>query len=162
MVKRTLSPMRALLAACVAALMVLVVQSPAHAALPDGHDLYVQFELRGADWSESYDAYLTITNAVTNDVGWGDFNSDPLGGIPGDAIRACDRHADGWGVEMQMDINPGASFQVDRIATTQGHNSPYCSGWQSGNIAENTLVALRVCMVKGTSKYCSAIQRARA
>ncbi|MFB6393801.1 hypothetical protein [Polymorphospora lycopeni] len=77
MVKRTMAPMRALLAALAAALMVLVVQSPAHAALPDGHDLYVQFELRGADWSESYDAYLTITNAVTSNVGWGGLQLGP-------------------------------------------------------------------------------------
>lgn len=89
-------------------------------------------------------------------VGTGTFRADPSGDIPGDSIQACDWDADGWGIETQLDVNPGSSWDTDRAVNTRGHASPYCSGWKSGNIAENTPVAIRVCLVKsGSSPICS-------
>ncbi|MFK4149754.1 hypothetical protein [Streptomyces sp. NPDC004065] len=94
--------------------------------------------------------------------GYGYFNADPSGSIPGDAIQACDVKADGIGIEVRMDIDPGSSWHTDRTASTRGHDSPYCSPWKSGNIAENTLVGLKICVVKGSWEDCSPVRYARA
>ncbi|PWK86877.1 hypothetical protein C8D88_10438 [Lentzea atacamensis] len=99
-----------------------------------------------------YDLY----DSAGNLLGTGTFKADPSGSIPGDSIQACDWYADGWGIETQLDINPGSNWDTDRSINTRGHSSPYCSGWDSGNIAENTPVAIRVCLVRsGSSPACS-------
>ncbi|MEH0844531.1 hypothetical protein V6U81_19295 [Micromonospora sp. CPCC 205711] len=81
-----------------------------------------------------------------------------MGGAPGDAIQACDSLADGWGVEVWLDTNPGSGW--DRKASTRGYNSPYCSPWASGDISEDTLIWIKVCMVKSTTEYCDQIRAA--
>lgn len=83
---------------------------------------------------------VTIYSATGG--GYGQWNPDPSGSIPGDSIRACDTTADGYGIETWLDINRNGS--IDRIASTRGHNSPYCSPWASGNIAEGTPVTVYV------------------
>jgi hypothetical protein len=107
-----------------------------------------------------YDLYDTAGNLV----GTGEFRADPSeGGAPGDAIKACDWFADGWGIETQLDVNPGSSWDTDRSVNTRGHSSPYCSGWATGNLTENTPVAIRVCLVKsGSSPICSPGARGSA
>ncbi|MDH2389034.1 hypothetical protein QCN29_09565 [Streptomyces sp. HNM0663] len=95
-------------------------------------------------------------------AGSGYFNADPSGSVPGDAIRACDLSADGVGIEVRMDINPSGAWRTDRVASTRGHNSPYCSPWMSGNIAEETTVALKICAVKGTWEDCSPVRYTKA
>ena len=85
-------------------------------------------------------------------AGYGQWNSDPADGIPGDAINACDTVADGWGVETWLDINRDGV--IDRVASTRGENAPYCSGWRSGNITEGTPIDIFVCAVKGDSGSC--------
>ncbi|WP_240203102.1 hypothetical protein [Streptomyces actuosus] len=95
-------------------------------------------------------------------AGTGYFNADPSGSVPGDAIRACDTRADGVGIEVRMDIKPSGSWHTDRVASTRGHNSPYCSPWKSGNIAEETTVALKICAVKGTWEECSPVVYGKA
>ncbi|HEY9292883.1 MAG TPA: hypothetical protein VIP98_16510 [Microlunatus sp.] len=80
--------------------------------------------------------------------GVGMFAADPEGPYPGDAIAACDTLADGWGIEVQLDVNPGSSWHTDRLASTGGHPSGYCTKWLSKNIKEETRVAIRVCKVK--------------
>jgi hypothetical protein len=94
------------------------------------------------------DAYL----ANGSYAGYGQWNADPVDGIPGDSIRACDTVADGWGVETWLDIHRDGV--IDRVASTRGHNASYCTGWQSGNIAEGTAVDIYVCTVQGDSAYC--------
>lgn len=54
--------------------------------------------------------------------GYGEWNPDPYGSIPGDSIRACDTSADGWGIEVKLDIGRDGTW--DRVASTRGHNSP--------------------------------------
>jgi hypothetical protein len=86
---------------------------------------------------------------VNTEGGYAQWNADPYNGIPGDAIRACDTTADGWGIEAWLDINRDGT--IDRIASTRGHNAPYCTGWASGDIAEGTPVSIWAVTVKGTS-----------
>ncbi|MFJ6571067.1 hypothetical protein ACIQNU_27005 [Streptomyces sp. NPDC091292] len=58
---------------------------------------------------------------------------DAASGRKGDSIRVCDTYSgDGRGVEARLIVNGS----VDRIATTQGHNAPYCSPWKSGDLTE--------------------------
>ncbi|WLQ44538.1 hypothetical protein P8A22_34320 [Streptomyces laculatispora] len=83
--------------------------------------------------------------------GYGEWNPDPYDGIPGDSIRACDTTADGWGIEVKIDIGRNGTW--DRIANTRGHNSPYCSPWKSGNIKEGTPVSIQVANVNGGVTY---------
>ncbi|WP_443075627.1 transposase [Streptosporangium sp. NBC_01469] len=80
------------------------------------------------------------------------WSDDPSGSAPGDAIGACDPAADGWGVEVQLDVNRNGT--VDRIATTRGHASPYCSPWATGDLPEGAPVRVRGCQVKGTQRAC--------
>ncbi|MFD7720428.1 hypothetical protein [Streptomyces sp. NPDC059814] len=83
--------------------------------------------------------------------GYGGWNPDPYSGIPGDAIRACDTTADGWGIEVKLDIGRDGTW--DRTVSTRGHNSPYCSPWKSGNIKEGTPVSIQVANVDGGVTY---------
>ncbi|ROQ63194.1 hypothetical protein EDD93_5932 [Streptomyces sp. 840.1] len=83
--------------------------------------------------------------------GYGEWNPDPSGGIPGDSIRACDTSADGWGIEVKLDIGRNGTW--DRVASTRGHNSPYCSPWKSGDIKEGTPVSVQVTNVDGGVTY---------
>ncbi|MET9433756.1 hypothetical protein [Streptomyces sp. NPDC006551] len=76
-------------------------------------------------------ATAAATRAVT-EGGHAEWNADPHNGIPGDSIRACDTTADGWGIEAWLDIDRNGT--IDRIASTRGHDAPYCTGWISGNI----------------------------
>ncbi|MEV6719161.1 hypothetical protein AB0M48_44795 [Lentzea sp. NPDC051208] len=134
--------------AVLASTMGLVLVGGQASAAPESQ---VRFELG----IQSADAGINIY-AGSALAGYGDFNADPDGSVPGDAIRACDTLADGWGIETQLDINPGATWDTDRVVNTRGHASPYCSGWASGNIGENTPVAIRVCLVKsGETPICS-------
>ena len=80
--------------------------------------------------------------------GWGMFAADPEGPYPGDAIGACDTYADGFGIKVELDISPTGTWDTDRSVSTGGHAAGYCTGWKSGNIKENTRVAIRVCKVK--------------
>ncbi|MEY6563589.1 hypothetical protein AB8B12_01195 [Streptomyces sp. PGLac3x] len=79
--------------------------------------------------------------------GYAQWNADPSGSIPGDSIRACDNTADGWGIEAWLDINRDGT--IDRVATTRGHNAPYCSSWKSGDIPEGTPVTIYAVTVNG-------------
>jgi hypothetical protein len=106
------------------------------------------------------DLYWKGSDGKTHAVGL--FNADPFASDPGDAIKACDPEPDGWGAEMQMDINPVAGeFDIDRVASTRGHPAKYCTSWVTGDIAEDMPVALRVCIVKGEDYGCKAPVRAR-
>lgn len=84
-------------------------------------------------------------------VGRGRFNDNPSGSTPGDAINACDFAADSWGIETELYVDPDKNgWGRDRWVNTRGQNSPYCSDWKGGNLAEDTEVAIRICMVRGT------------
>ncbi|MFB7734251.1 hypothetical protein ACFC08_07655 [Streptomyces sp. NPDC056112] len=80
--------------------------------------------------------------------GYGQWSDNPSGSTPGDAIKACDTSADGWGIETWLDYNRDG--YVDRIASTRGHNSPYCSPWATGNLPEDIPVDIAVIQVKGS------------
>lgn len=139
MKQRNLSPLRLLLAGFAAFAVVLTAQTPALAE-PSSQDVWVEY---------------LYTNGV--EAGRGMFQADPFGSEPGDALRACDSDADGYGIEVQMMIDPSPySWRVDRLATTRGHNSPYCSSWVTGNLVEGTRVGVRICKVKGAIQDCKA------
>jgi hypothetical protein len=107
----------------------------------------------------------TVANAASFSYGayegggWGYWQQNPgddprpfqNGTAPGDAIAACDMSADGWGIEVRLDI--GRDGDIDRTVSTRGHASEYCSGWASGNIAEGTPVRVWVVKVKGSTDY---------
>ncbi|MEU0433039.1 hypothetical protein [Streptomyces sp. NPDC006290] len=97
---------------------------------------------------EAYGAYEGGGYGVwMQDPGYDELD-DPA---PGDAIKACDIKADGWGIEVKLDINRDGSYE--RTISTRGHASPYCSGWDSGNIAENTPIRMKVTKVNGDTSY---------
>ncbi|MQY11234.1 hypothetical protein SRB5_13490 [Streptomyces sp. RB5] len=64
--------------------------------------------------------------------GYVQWQQDPSGSIPGDSLRVCDDIADGYGVEADLIVGG----VINRTATSQGHSSPYCSPWKSGNLTE--------------------------
>ncbi|MDX2704299.1 hypothetical protein PV350_15695 [Streptomyces sp. PA03-6a] len=78
---------------------------------------------------------------------------DPIGwdDAPGDSIAACDTIADGWGIEVRLDVNRDGD--IDRKVSTRGQHSPYCSGWASGNLPEGTPIRMWVVKVKGDTEY---------
>lgn len=135
---------RSLTIAAAAVLVTLATAVPAQAA-PTGFDI-------------GGDAGVGTWNADP----WVDPQTDPRDPtvFPGDAIRACDYKADGWGIAVYLNIDPDTIWDLawDRRATTQGHNSPYCSPWATGNITEGTRVLVWGCMVKGTEvKSCKIL-----
>lgn len=79
--------------------------------------------------------------------GYGLWQADPVGDVPGDAIRACDNDADGLGITVLLYAPGGYSRRV----STRGHASPYCTPWGegSGNLREGTQVDVVVLTVKG-------------
>jgi hypothetical protein len=85
--------------------------------------------------------------------GWGSWQQDPgSDGEPGDSIQACDVKADGWGIEVRLDI--GRDGDIDRKVSTRGHPADYCSGWASGDITpEGTKVRVWVVKVNGSTDY---------
>ena len=95
---------------------------------------------------------LSVTSCTyCGEIGYAHFNADP-NNYPGDALRACDLEADGWGVIAWMHDPNGPLL---RTATTQGHNSPYCTGWQTGNLPEEKHVIITICAVHGTdTNFC--------
>ncbi|MFC4017086.1 hypothetical protein ACFOW4_03900 [Micromonospora sp. GCM10011542] len=141
MKRRSLSPLRLLLAGLAAVAMVLTTQVPAHAE-PTSQSVWVEW---------------LYSNGV--EAGRGQFQADPFGSEPGDALRACDFNADGYGIEVRMMINPStspSSWRTDRMASTRGINSPYCTPWATGNLTEGTFVGVKICLVKGTFSDCKA------
>jgi len=105
----------------------------------------------------SSNVYVSYDDVILGAIGEGWFNADPSGGVPGDAITACDRRSDGMSYAVELDINPKAGhWDTDRIASTRGHLAGYCTGWISGNIAEETKVALRICMIESGQYSCES------
>lgn len=84
-------------------------------------------------------------------AGYGQWQADPDGSIPGDSIRACDNAADTYGIEVRLDIHQDGD--TDRVATTAGYSSPFCTAWRSGDIPEGTKVRTWVLKVKGGQAY---------
>ncbi|MFE9202044.1 hypothetical protein [Micromonospora sp. NPDC007230] len=159
MLRKALSPLRAAVIALATTAVVVAAQGPAQAALPSGY--WSEMNPTGSCSTSCTKNIYIYTSGNNTLVGWGQFQADPEGGLPGDAIMACDELADGWGIEMRMDINPTSPWQTDRVASTRGHNSPWCTGFQTGDIAEDTLVGLRMCIVQGTQEYCTPTYNAR-
>jgi len=111
----------------------------------------------------SSNVYVSYDDVVLGAIGQGWFNADPSGNAPGDAIIACGRHADGLSYAVELDINPKAGhWDTDRVASTHGHRAGYCTGWKLVNIAEETKVALRICMSEGNKFYCETPKYGRA
>ncbi|MER6812025.1 hypothetical protein ABT299_22385 [Spirillospora sp. NPDC000708] len=74
-------------------------------------------------------------------AGYAMWNGDPSGSWPGDALRAYDGLADGWGVV--------ANLSTGRTATTVGHNAPYYSPWATGDLTEGNHYDMYVQMKNG-------------
>lgn len=119
-------------------------ESPEVIALaPDGP---FTFDFSGVSASGSF------TVAAYNDgiyAGTATWNADPVAGHPGDAMRAVDALADGWGIEAILQ-------SPYRVATTAGHNAPYYSPWKSGDIPEGQSVRMRVAIFKGGATHLSS------
>ncbi|MCT4355008.1 hypothetical protein M5362_17910 [Streptomyces sp. Je 1-79] len=92
-------------------------------------------------------AYLYADGKYAGYVNW---NADPVGTDPGDALRANDDAADGWGVKGII-----TNAWVYREASTQGHSSPYTTSWKTGDLDEGQRLSLDVCLVKGSEQVCS-------
>ncbi|MEU6658695.1 hypothetical protein [Streptomyces sp. NPDC046821] len=73
------------------------------------------------------------------------WNRDPWSGTPGDSLQMCDDYPDGIGLEARLIVGG----KVDRVASTAGHNSPYCSPWKSGDLPEGHHYIVKVYKVKG-------------
>lgn len=74
-------------------------------------------------------------------VGLAEFDQDPVGDRPGDALYATDAYADGWGVV--------AHLSTGRTASTAGHYAPYTTPAITGDLPEGAPQILWVEMVKG-------------
>lgn len=79
-----------------------------------------------------------------DDYGYGEWQANPSGSIPGDAIRACDTKADGYGVIAKL----SEDYDIFRTASTSGHNAGYCTGWKSGDLPEDHRYLLQIYRVK--------------
>jgi hypothetical protein len=75
--------------------------------------------------------------------GYGLWQADPASGDPGDSFKACDTTGDGWAISVAINYD-GVARQDD----TRGHNSGYCTPWNSGDIPEGTSVNILVEQVK--------------
>jgi len=154
------TPSKLLLAATATTMLALLgtaIAAPAQA------DQAASVERRQANVvSEADDSRCIYEYAGSTLVGSGCFHADPEGSVPGDAIRACDWYADGYGYEVQLDVSPTGIWDVDRRVNTRGHDSPYCSPWATGNIAEGTPVAIKLCRVRGTYESCGPAVHTRA
>lgn len=100
-----------------------------------------------AQASDSWGAQIDIVNcAYCSEIGEMTFMSDPTDTSPGDAMRVCDRKADGLGIKAWM-WDPNGTLL--RTATTQGHDAPYCSPWATGDLPEGKHIVITACAIKG-------------
>jgi len=86
-------------------------------------------------------------------AGYGWFHADPNGSLPGDALKACDLHADGRGIKATLTNRD--TGKVIRTADTSGHASPYCTGWKTGDLPEQTRVWVDVCLTGAGPAKCA-------
>ncbi|CAL9573489.1 hypothetical protein [Streptomyces sp. enrichment culture] len=89
--------------------------------------------------------YLHENGVYRGTLAW---QQDPSGSRPGDALRICDDVADGRGVEARLIVDA----KVNRIVTTQGHSSPYCTDWKTGNLTEGRKYPVLI-YVMSNNKY---------
>ncbi|MGW1891563.1 hypothetical protein ACWCP6_15085 [Streptomyces sp. NPDC002004] len=101
---------------------------------------------KGKLWDDGSFTVVAYNNGKY--AGLAEWNADPGVDAPGDALRAVDPLADGWGVEAHL-LDPS------RVASTRGHDARYISPWKSGDIPEGTKVWVRLCMVKGDLEDCT-------
>lgn len=81
-------------------------------------------------------------------AGSANWNGDPRGSTPGDALLAYDSLADGYGIV--------AHLSTGRTASTLGHTAGYSSGWVTGDLPEGNHYDMWVSIQKGTSSVSSA------
>ncbi|MEU9883613.1 hypothetical protein [Streptomyces phaeochromogenes] len=97
---------------------------------------------------QSLTVYLYADGDYAGYVNW---NADPDSfGTPGDALRAHDGGADGWGVKGTV-----FNANVYREASTQGHSSPYTTPWKTGDLTEGQRLTFNACLVKGSEEVCT-------
>ncbi|MFE7765176.1 hypothetical protein [Streptomyces sp. NPDC057438] len=102
-------------------------------------------------WYQANHSVVAYLYADGDYAGYVNWNANPVGTDPGDALRAKDDAADGWGVKGTV-TDTG---WIIREASTQGHTSPYTTPWQTGNLDEDRRLYLDVCLVKGSERVCS-------
>lgn len=78
--------------------------------------------------------------------GYAEWNADPSGSTPGDALRACDNNADGYGVTAKL-LN--SNYDILRTATTSGLSAGHCSVWKTGNLPEGNRYMIITYRTKG-------------
>jgi hypothetical protein len=84
------------------------------------------------------------TKLYAGDAGYAEWNADPDGNTPGDAIRACDTESDGWDVKAVLQLADSSL----RTASTAGHTNGYCTSWKTGDLREDDKFLLTVYKVK--------------
>ncbi|ROP48033.1 hypothetical protein [Streptomyces sp. PanSC9] len=95
------------------------------------------------DNNKSATVYLYADGDYAGYVNW---NADPDSfGNPGDALRAHDGTADGYGVRG-VTYDAFDRFVVERKVSTYGHSSPYTTSWNTGNLTEGSVLGLEVCV----------------
>ena len=93
---------------------------------------------------QSLTVYLYADGDYAGYVNW---NADPDSfGTPGDALRAYDGAADGYGIKGAT-IWP-SNNATERTVSTYGHAYPYYTGWNTGNLTEGTSLDLYGCVGK--------------
>ncbi|MET7365710.1 hypothetical protein ABZS61_07745 [Streptomyces sp. NPDC005566] len=80
-------------------------------------------------------AASAATTIPAGSYGRAEWNADPAGSTPGDALRACDTDADGYGVKATL---MNSNYDILRTVTTSGLSAGQCSAWKGGNLPEHT------------------------
>lgn len=104
-------------------------------------------------WSQTNKSAIYYLYANGDYAGFVEWHADPVGSTPGDALRARDSSAEGWGVEATVST---ITIGYSRTASTRGEPSPYTTPWNTGNLEEGTKLRLTGCLVKGSEEVCTA------
>lgn len=86
------------------------------------------------------------TSIPAGSYGHAEWNADPAGSTPGDALRVCDTDADGYGVKATL---MNSNYDILRTVTTSGLSAGHCSAWKSGNLPERTRFLITTFRTKG-------------
>lgn len=108
------------------------------------HALQFQFEPSGDGNAKVWNIAVYNNGHYAGSANW---NGDPRGATPGDALAAYDNLADGYGIVARL--------STGREASTLGHTAGYFTGWVTGNLPEGHHYQMWVSIQKGTTSISS-------
>ncbi|WP_326661812.1 hypothetical protein [Streptomyces sp. NBC_00385] len=91
-------------------------------------------------------AASAATTIPAASYGYAQWNPNPSGSTPGDAMRACDNSADGYGVTAKL---MNSDYVWIRTVTTAGHSANYCTPWKGGDLDEDDRFLVYTFRTKG-------------